>query len=114
VFTPGSPGSGTLDRMLAMTGTLRFDAARTLGELARRLCRYHSVRVSDTERVVLVPPIGSFLVDWDARSVRLHVVASGQRDLDEIMAQLEAEVRKVGTGAAIVWSPSARVPVPLR
>ena len=49
--------------MLAMTGTLRFDSVRALGELARRLCSYHSVRVSDTERVVLVPPIGSFLVD---------------------------------------------------
>jgi hypothetical protein len=100
--------------MLAMTGTLRFDSVRALGELARRLCSYRSVRVSDTERVVLVPPIGSFLVDWDATGVRLHVVAVGQRDLDEIMNQLEAEVRKVGTTAAITWSRSAAVPVPLR
>jgi len=97
-----------------MTGTLRFDTVRALGELARRLCSYHSVRVSDTERVVLVPPIGSFLVDWDATGVRLHVVASAQRDLDEIMAQLDAEMRKVGTVAAIVWSSSAVVPAPLR
>ena len=97
-----------------MTGTLRFDTVRALGELARRLCAYHSVRVSDTERVVLVPPIGSFLVDWDATAVRLHVVASGQRDLDEIMDQLDAEVRKVGTSAAIMWSRAGVVPAPLR
>ena len=96
-----------------MTGTLRFDSARTLGELARRLCSYHSVRVSDSERVVLVPPIGSFLVDWDSAGVRLHIVAHAQRDLDELMAQLEAEVRKVGT-SAIVWTSSAAVPAPLR
>lgn len=97
-----------------MTGTLRFDSARTLGELARRLCSYHSVRVSDTERVVLVPPIGSFLIDWDSTGVRLHVVTAAQRDLDEIMSQLDAEVRKVGTSASIAWSPSAVVPAPLR
>jgi len=96
-----------------MTGTLRFDSARTLGELARRLCSYHSVRVSDSERVVLVPPIGSFLVDWDSTGVRLHIVAHAQRDLDELMAQLETEVRKVGT-SAIVWTSSAAVPAPLR
>ena len=96
-----------------MTGTLRFDSARTLGELARRLCSYHSVRVSDTERVVLVPPIGSFLIDWDPTGVRLHVVTVAQRDLDELMAQLEPEVRKVGT-SAIVWTSSAAVPAPLR
>jgi hypothetical protein len=100
--------------MLAMTGTLRFDSARALGELARRLCSYHTVRVSDRERVVLVPPIGSFLVDWDSTGVRLHVVASAQRDLDEIMHQLDTEVRKVGTTASIAWSPSAAVPAPLR
>ena len=100
--------------MLAMTGTLRFDTVRALGELARRLCSYHSVRVSDTERVVLVPPIGSFLVDWDPTGVRLHVVAARQRDLDEIMNQLDAEVRKVGTSASIAWSASAVVPAPLR
>ena len=97
-----------------MTGTLRFDSMRALGELARRLCSYHSVRVSDTERVVLVPPIGSFLVDWDATRVRLHVVASAQRDLDEIMNQLDAEVRKVGFGASIDWTNSAAVPAALR
>jgi hypothetical protein len=100
--------------MLAMTGTLRFDTVRALGELARRLCAYHSVRVSDTERVVLVPPIGSFLIDWDQGGVRLHVVAHAQRDLDELMTQLDAEVRKVGTAASIVWSTSASVPPPLR
>ena len=100
--------------MLAMTGTLRFDSLRALSELARRLCAYHSVRVSDSERVVLVPPIGSFLVDWDATGVRLHVVASAQRDVDEIMAQLDAEVRKVGTSAAIVWTYAAAIPAPLR
>ena len=97
-----------------MTGTLRFDSARALGELARRLCSYHSVRVSDTERVVLVPPIGSFLIDWDPTGVRLHVVTVAQRDLDEIMSQLDAEVRKVGTSASIAWSPSVVVPAPLR
>jgi hypothetical protein len=97
-----------------MTGTLRFDTARALGELARRLCSYHSVRVSDTERVVLVPPIGSFLVDWDRTGVRLHVVAVSRRDLDEIMAQLDTEVRKVGASASIAWSASTAVPVPLR
>ena len=100
--------------MLAMTGTLRFDSVRALGELARRLCSYHSVRVSDTERVVLVPPIGSFLVDWDSASVRLHVVASAQRDLDEIIKQLDTEVRKVGSGASIDWTTSAAVPSSLR
>ncbi|CAN5281650.1 hypothetical protein BH11ACT5_BH11ACT5_09840 [soil metagenome] len=100
--------------MLAMTGTLRFDSVRALGELARRLCSYHSVRVSDTERVVLVPPIGSFLVDWDSARVRLHVVASAQRDLDEIIMQLDTEVRKVGSGASIDWTNSAAVPAPLR
>jgi hypothetical protein len=100
--------------MLAMTGTLRFDSVRALGELARRLCSYHSVRVSDSERVVLVPPIGSFLVDWDATGVRLHIVASSQRDLDEIMSQLDTEVRKVGTSASIAWNQSAAVPAPLR
>ncbi len=100
--------------MLAMTGTLRFDSMRALGELARRLCSYHSVRVSDSERVVLVPPIGSFLVDWDASGVRLHVVASAKVDLDEIMNQLDREVRKVGANAAIIWTSSAAVPVPLR
>ena len=110
----GSCRCGTLDRMLAMTGTLRFDTVRALGELARRLCAYHSVRVSATEPVVLVPPIGSFLVDWDVTGVRLHVVAVGQRDLDEIMNQLDTEVRKVGTSASIVWSRAASVPVPLR
>lgn len=100
--------------MLAMTGTLRFESVRALGELARRLCSYHSIRVSETERVVLVPPIGSFLVDWDATSVRLHVVAFAQRDIDEIIAQLDTEVRKVGFGASIDWTNSAAVPVPLR
>ena len=100
--------------MLAMTGTLRFDSVRALGELARRLCSYHSVRVSDTERVVLVPPIGSFLVDWDSSSVRLHVVASAQRDIDEIIKQLDTEVRKVGSGASIDWTNSAAVPASLR
>lgn len=100
--------------MLAMTGTLRFDSVRALGELARRLCAYHSIRVSDTERVVLVPPIGSFLIDWDPAGVRLHVVAPAQRDLDELMNQLDAEVRKVGTTASISWSASAAVPAPLR
>ena len=100
--------------MLAMTGTLRFDTAHALGELSRRLCAYHSVRVSETERVVLVPPIGSFLVDWDVRGVRLHVVASAQRDLDEIMAQLDAEVRKVNSSAAIAWASAAIIPAPLR
>ena len=97
-----------------MTGTLRFDSMRALGELARRLCSYHSIRVSDTERVVLVPPIGSFLVDWDATGVRLHVVAFAQRDVDEIIAQLDTEVRKVGSGASIDWTNSAAVPAPLR
>ena len=97
-----------------MTGTLRFDTVRAFGELARRLCAYHSVRVSDTERVVLVPPIGSFLVDWDPSAVRLHVVASTQRDLDEIMQQLDAEVRRVGTSAAIAWASALTVPAPLR
>jgi hypothetical protein len=100
--------------MLAMTGTLRFESVRALGELARRLCSYHSIRVSDTERVVLVPPIGSFLVDWDTASVRLHVVASAQRDVDEIIAQLDTEVRKVGFGASIDWTSAAAIPVPLR
>lgn len=100
--------------MLAMTGTLRFESVRALGELARRLCSYHSIRVSDTERVVLVPPIGSFLVDWDTASVRLHVVASAQRDVDEIIAQLDTEVRKVGFGASIDWTNAAAIPVPLR
>ncbi|CAN5303804.1 hypothetical protein BH09ACT5_BH09ACT5_11340 [soil metagenome] len=100
--------------MLAMTGTLRFDSARTRGELARRLYTYHSVRVSDSERVVLVPPIGSFLVDWDATGVRLHVVAAGQRDLDEIMRELDREVCKVGANASIAWTQSAAVPAPLR
>ena len=97
-----------------MTGTLRFDSARALGELARRLCSYHSVRVSDTERVVLVPPIGSFLIDWDPTGVRLHVVTVAQRDLDEVEAQLDAEVRKVGTSASIDWTRSDVVPAPLR
>lgn len=100
--------------MLAMTGTLRFDTVRALGELARRLCAYHSVRVSDTERVVLVPPIGSFLIDWDRTGVRLHVVAPAQRDLDELMNQLDTEVRRVATTASISWSASAVVPAPLR
>lgn len=97
-----------------MTGTLRFDSVRALGELARRLCAYHSVRVSDSERVVLVPPIGSFLIDWDPTGVRLHVVAHAQRDLDELMTQLDAEVRKVGVTASIAWSHSSTVPAPLR
>lgn len=97
-----------------MTGTLRFDSVYALDVLARRLCAYHSVRVSDRERVVLVPPIGSFLVDWDATGVRLHVVAPAQRDLDELMAQLDAEVRKVGALASIAWAPSVVVPAPLR
>lgn len=100
--------------MLAMTGTLRFDSVRALGELSRRLCAYHSVRVSDTERVVLVPPIGSFLVDWDVSGVRLHIVSSSQRDLDEIMNQLDTEVRKVGTAASISWASARAVPAPLR
>ena len=96
--------------MLATTGTLRFESVRAFSELARRLCSSHSVRVSATERVVLVPPIGSFRIDWDVSGVRLHVVASAQRDLDEIMKQLDAEVRKVGT--SISWSSSALVAVP--
>lgn len=98
--------------MLAMTGTLHFDSVQAFGELARRLCAYHSVRVSETERVVLVPPIGSFLVDWDRTRVRLHVVASTQRDLDEIMSQLDTEVRKVL--ASIHWAASTAVPAALR
>ena len=99
--------------MLATTGTLRFESVRAFGELARRLYGYHSVRVSATERVVLVPPIGSFLIDWDVSGVRLHVVASAQRDLDDIMGQLDAEVRKVGTTASISWSMSAPLSVPV-
>ena len=115
MFTPGSPASCTLVVMLAMTGTLRFDTVRALGELARRLCAYHSVRVSDTERVVLVPPIGSFLVDWDAATIRLHIAAATQRDMDELVARLcEEFARGPAAISPIEWMASATVPVPFR
>ena len=101
--------------MLAMTGTLEFGSASVVDELARRLRGYQSVRVSERQRVVQIPPIGSFLVDWDTTAARLHVVANRQRDLDEIIEQLDAEVVKGSRElVAISWAPSSAVPVPLR
>ena len=54
-------------------------------------------------------------MDWDTTAARLHVVANRQRDLDEIIEQLDAEVVKGSRElVAISWAPSSTVPVPLR
>ena len=99
--------------MLAMTGTLRVNDARSIAALRRRLHSYQTVRVSETQRVVLIPPIGSFLVDWDARNIRLHIAGNSRRDVDELMQELNAELRSI-CGLVLVWEMSAAVPAPLR
>ncbi len=85
--------------MLAMTGTLR-----PAFPFPRRLLSYQSVRVTSTRRVVWIPPIGSFLVDWDPAMIRVHIAGHTQRDIDELMRQLDAEAGRCDAPVQIVWS----------
>jgi len=101
--------------MIAMTGTLRVSDVRAVESLGRRLHHYQTIRVSDSQRVVLIPPIGSFMVDWDAATIRLHIAAETQRDMDELVARLcEEFARGPAAISPIEWMASATVPVPFR
>jgi hypothetical protein len=104
-----------MGRMLAMIGTLPVGDARSVEALGRRMHSYQTIRVSASQRVVLIPPIGSFLVDWDSAAIRLHIAGKTQRDLDELMEQLNEELT---TGpncfASIEWTRAAAIPVPFR
>ena len=111
----GSLAPAIIDSVLAMTGTLRLGDSGAPGSLARRLHSYQTVRVSDSSRVVLIPPIGSFLVEWDGAGVRLHITGATQRDLDEVTEALDQELRRdAGQVHGIDWIPSTAVPVVYR
>jgi len=100
--------------MLAMTGTLRLGERRVVEALFRRVRSYQTVQVSESQRIVLIPPIGSFLVDWDETAVRLHVAANSQRDIDELLEQLTQELCGGAEPLQIDWTVSSSVPVPFR
>ena len=98
-----------------MTGTLTLAEVRAVDAISHRIRGYQSVRVSATQRVVLIPPIGSFLIDWDDDVLRLHIAANTQRDLDELVAQLGEELRRgCSWPVEIDWVASTAVPVPFR
>ncbi|TBN57637.1 hypothetical protein EYE40_09695 [Glaciihabitans arcticus] len=90
--------------MLAMTGTLRIDAST----FDRRLRRYRSIPLSASQRVVLIPPIGSFLIDWDLSAIRLHVRAGSQWEANEVIEQLNEELKRRLAGLpCLEWEQSA-------
>jgi hypothetical protein len=103
-----------MGRMLAMTGTLRLDD-RGADEVTRWLHHYQTIRITDDQRVVLIPPIGSFLIDWDPTAVRIHVAARTRGEIDELIAQLEDELHRCpGMPRPVEWETSSVVPVPFR
>ena len=111
----GSCGVDSIVRMLAMTGTMAIADVRAIDAISHRIRGYQSVRVSATQRVVLIPPIGSFLIDWDDDVLHLHIAANSQRDLDELVAQLSEELRRGCSFPVVIdWVASNSVPVPFR
>ena len=103
-----------MEAMMAMTGSVQVTDTYALDALRHGLHRYRTIRVSTSQRVVLIPPIGSFLVDWDSKCVRLHIAASSRRDLDELVSQLTDELTGRPAGfAGIDWAESPSVLAPL-
>ena len=100
--------------MLAMIGSVHVADDGALDAIRHRLQRYRTIRVSPSQRVVLIPPIGSFLVEWDSASVWLHLAATSRRDLDELVSELTAELMRKPAGfTRIHWAETSEVPVAL-
>ena len=74
---------------------------------------YRTIPVTSTRRVVQIPPIGSFLIESESGCIRLHVTAPTAREIDELMAQLDAEAARAPPGQVhLDWSDPHRVVVP--
>ena len=103
-----------IEVMLAMIGSVRVADAGALDALRYRLHRYRTIRVSASQRVVLIPPIGSFLVEWDSESVWLHIAGTSRRDLDELVGELTDELTGKPAGfTRIHWADTSGVLVAL-
>lgn len=97
--------------MLATWGTLTLGSTSALLGLVR--C-YRTIPVTPTRRVVEIPPIGSFLVEGNGNGIRLHVTAASAREIDDLMAQLDAEAAQVRSCAVrLDWSVVRAVLTPV-
>jgi hypothetical protein len=95
--------------MLATWGTLTLGSTSALLGLVR--C-YRTIPVTSTRRVVEIPPIGSFLVEGTGDGIRLHVTASSHREIEDLMAQLDAEAAHVRSGGVrLDWAITRQVAV---
>jgi hypothetical protein len=101
--------------VIAMMGTASpRSAAPGLGTLIARLHDYQAVRVSEFESVVLIPRVGSVLVDARPTQIVFHLAADSQAVLDRSIAALHEELSIAEAGnVSVDWMPAASLPVPL-
>lgn len=100
-----------------MTGTVLPSAGDpTLARLIARLRAYESIRMSDTETMVLVPTIGSLLVErLGPGQIRFEIAAESAEALDLLAVAVTAEItRSVQHPPSISWARAVTVPVSFR
>lgn len=99
-----------------MTGTVRPSPSDPISaRLVRRLRSYESIRMTEQQTMVLLPGIGSMLVDRSGGDLRLEIAAESRDELDTLRTRcMAALIAPLDDPPRVEWRQAVAVPVSFR
>jgi hypothetical protein len=96
-----------------MTGTVRPSPGDPiLARLVSRLRSFESIRMTDDQTMVLLPGIGSVLVDRGGGDLRLELAAESRAELDTLRGRcMAALMAPLADPPQVEWRQAVAVPV---